>query len=273
MRDFKAFSFSNVKALSNGRIIVGFAAIHGNVDSWDDRSWPGAFAKTLAENRSRVKHLWNHDSETPPIASITEIKEVGAEEIPAEILAKFPAGTITGGLMVTREYYDNDLGNWVLEGIQKGDITEMSYAFGVVKCDFTDEEIPTGGTRRIRELREMKLYDTSDVLWGMNSATLASAKSGAKLQPLGYLYQQIELHLKEKKAGRRNSTSDQALIDQMHKNLVELGAVCDPQADPEDPAKSNEPEEKEAEAAAGSTSLNSNWILLQKAKSINSGVK
>lgn len=268
MKDFKHLQFSNVKALSSGRSIVGFAAIHGNVDSWDDRSHPGCFAKTLAENRVRVKHLWNHDSENPPIASITEIKEVGAGEIPAEILAKFPDGTITGGLMVTREYYDNELGNWVLEAIQKGDVTEMSYAFDVVKCEYTDEELPTGGSRRVRELLELRLYDVSDVLWGMNSATVAMAKNGLKLQPLGNLYQQIEMHLKEFKAGRRNSSSDQALIDQMHKSLVELGAVCDPAADQEDSAKSrNEPEETQAEAAQTSTSLkNSDWLMLQKAK-------
>lgn len=265
MRDFKAFQFSCVKAESSGRKIVGYAAIHGNVDSWDDRSHPGCFAKTLAENQSRVKHLWNHDASKPPIATITDIREVGAEELPAEIKAKFPDGTITGGLRVEREYYSNELASWVFEAIQKGDINEMSYAFDVVKCDFTDEEIPTGGTRRVRELRELKLYDTSDVPWGMNSATLASAKGLAlELMPLGNLYQQFLMHLKEFKAGRRNSDSDLALINQMHKIAVDLGAECQPETD--DEKNSSEPEKKEAEAAPTGTSLGSEWLDLQKAK-------
>lgn len=264
MRDFKAFQFSNVKAESSGRVIVGYAAIHGNVDSWDDRSHPGAFAKTLAENPGRVKHLWNHDSSKPPIATIKEISEVGANDVPAEIKAKFPEGTITGALRVAREYYSNELASWVFEAIQKGDINEMSYAFDVVKADYTDEELPTGGTRRVRELRELKLFDTSDVPWGMNSATLASAKGMLDILPLGTLYQQFLMHLEEFKAGRRNSDSDLALLNQMHKIAVDLGAECAPKET--DEKQGNEPEKKEAEAAEQGTSLDSDWLRLRQRK-------
>jgi phage head maturation protease len=268
-KEFKRIVFSNLKAEASGRVRAGFAAIHGNVDAWDDRSHFGCFAKTLSENNKRVKHLWNHDSRTPPIATIVEIKEVGPGEIPDEIKSQFPDGTITGGLKVWREYYDNELANWVLEAVDKGDVNEMSYAFDVVKADYTDEELPTGGTRRVRELRELKLFDTSDVNWGMNPATLANVKGYAlEIMPLGTLFQQMNLHLEELKAGRRNSESDMALINQMHKIAVDLGAACDVSPD-EETAKSNsnEPEKKEAEAAEESTSLiSSEWFEQAKRK-------
>lgn len=266
MREFKSLAVSNVKAESVGRVRVGYAAIHGNVDSYDDRSHLGSFSKTLAENLKRVKHLWNHNSMNPPIASVIEVKEVGAEEMPAEILAQFPPGTITGGLKVSREYYDNDLASWVLEGIDKGDISEMSYAYDVVKSNFTDEELPNGGTRRIRELLEIRLYETSDVLWGANSATVAAGAKSNALLPLGTIYENFLGHLQSLKAGRRNSETDLVLIKQMHKIAVDLGAECVTEETDEDtPKSSNEPEKKEAEAA-DSTSLNSDWLMLQKAK-------
>jgi len=268
-RSFKAFQFSNIKAKAAGRKRTGFAAIHGNVDSWDDRSHPGAFAKTIAEAAKRVKHLWNHDGNLPPIATIVDLKEVGADEIPDEIKSQYPAGVITGGLKVVREYYENELANWVLAAIDKGDVDEMSYAFDVVKCDYTDEKLPTGGSRRVRELRELKLFDTSDVNWGMNPATVGNVKGFKfELQPLGALYQQFLMHQEQIKAGRRNSESDLALLNQMHKIAVDLGAECQPKMADEDEEKtSNEPAKKEAEAAQNSTSLvNSEWFAQAKRK-------
>lgn len=257
-REFKHLTFSSLKSEASGRVRTGIAAVHGNVDSWDDRSHPGAFAKSIAEASRRVKHLWNHNSGHPPIASIVELSEIGPGEMPAEILAQYPAGTITGGLKVVREYYDNDLASWVLEGIDRGDITEMSYAFDVVKCDWTDEDLPTGGTRRVRELRELKLYDTSDVNWGMNPATVASFKNrfAAELQPLGVLLNQFHLHLEEIKAGRRNSDSDLALIQQVHDISIGLGGTC--------PAPAEETDSEKAEAAANGTSLERGRFELQR---------
>lgn len=265
-REFKQLQFTNIKAESEGRIRVGIAAVHGNIDSWNDRSHFGSFAKTIAEGMKRVRHLWMHNSSQPPIASIVKLEEVGRDGLPPEVLAKAPDAT--GGLKVWREYYPkeiNPISEVVLYGIDKGDINEMSYAYDVVKADYTEEEI--GGQKvQIRELREIRLYDTSDVNYGMNGATVAAGAKGFNLEilPLGNLYQQILMHLEESKAGRRNSESDQALIQQMHENLVTLGAECAP---PEDTGKQgNEPEKKEAEAVENDTSLNAEWFAQAKRK-------
>lgn len=264
--DFKSLAISNIKAKSSGRIRVGIAALHGVVDSWGDRSHPGAFAKTLTEKKHRIRFLWNHDSRTPPIATIVDVKEIGAAELPGDLRDKYP--TATGGLEVTREYYTNDLASWVLEAVDKGDVNEMSYAYDVVKSDPTDEEIESSGSRRVRELRELKLYDLSDVNWGMNEATLASVK-GFNLEalPLGTLYQSLLIHTEEFKQGRRNSASDETLINQIHALTLDLGAKC--QTGDESEKSAEESETKQAEAGMNdSTSLNSDWLYLrnQKAK-------
>src|SRR5690349_16790787 len=114
-RKFKNLPFFPVKAAAQGRVRKGICAVFGNVDAWGDRIIPGAFRKTISEGRQRTKHLWNHDFSTPPTAKIVELKEVGREELPEAVLEYAPEAT--GGLMVAREYYKNDLSNWILEAI------------------------------------------------------------------------------------------------------------------------------------------------------------
>lgn len=152
----------------NGRTVTGIFAVNGNVDSGGDTSVNGAFAKRLADgSRKRARHLWNHNSMNPPIASIRELREVGRDELPEKVLQYAPDAT--GGVLVTREYYEGvELANWVLAGIKAGDITEMSYAYDVHDWDYEDR----GGTK-VRVLKDIEIFDTSDVNWGMNPATAA----------------------------------------------------------------------------------------------------
>jgi len=81
---------------------------------------------------------------------------------------------VTGGLLVAREYLETERGNEVLAGIRAGAINEMSFAYDMVKCDFEEVEDDAKGLVMVRNLRECKLYDTSDVVFGMNPATVAS---------------------------------------------------------------------------------------------------
>lgn len=149
-----------------GRTVTGIFAVHGNVDSGGDMSVNGSFAKRLADgSRKRVRFLWQHDSWQPPIASIRSIREVAREELPAKVLEYAPDAT--GGVEVTREYYENvPLAEWVLAGIMAGDIEEMSYAYDVREYDVAKRD-----GRDVRVLKDIELYDVSDVNWGMNPAT------------------------------------------------------------------------------------------------------
>jgi len=152
----------------NGRTVTGIFAVNGNVDSGGDVSVNGAFAKRLADgSRKRARHLWNHNSMNPPTASIRELREVGRDELPEKVLAYAPDAT--GGVLVTREYYEGvELANWVLAGIKAGDITEMSYAYDLHDWDYEDR-----GGMKVRVLKDIEIFDTSDVNWGMNPATAA----------------------------------------------------------------------------------------------------
>lgn len=265
-REYKSLPFTHLKAESSGRIRAGIAAVFGNLDAINDRVMPGAFAKTIAEGAKRCKFLWNHSYQHPPVASIVELRELSRNELPTEVLEKSPEAT--GGLLVKREYYKGvDLADWILSAIDAGDINEMSFAYDTIQSRIITE--PTGDgdkTREVRELVELKLYDTSDVLWGCNFATVADGAKNLDPMPLGVIASQFALVSEQIKAGRRNADSDQKLIDLIHSTAVGLGANCSPEdtdgksgnpaetkTDNADAKDGQEPES--AEAAIDSTSL------------------
>lgn len=262
-RDYKSVPFTNLKAEASGRIRAGIAAVFGNVDAIGDRVMPGAFAKTLSEGAKRCKHLWNHSYQHPPIASIVELRELSRSELPAEVLEKSPEAT--GGLLVKREYYDVDLANWILQAIDAGDINEMSFAYDTIQSSTRTEPLPGDPekTREIRELLELKLYDTSDVLWGCNFATVADGAKNLDTLPIGVIASQLSMIHSQVKAGRRNAANDQKLIELIHSTAVDLGATCATEDDGKtgnpaeiktDPQPTEEPESAEA-AKDNGTSL------------------
>jgi hypothetical protein len=164
----------------DGRVVTGLAAIMGNVDAGNDRIQKGAFKKTIQENGKRVRHLWMHDMWQPPTAVIKELVEVGRDDLPEDLKAAHPEAT--GGLQVTREYLDTERGNEILAGIKAGGIAEMSIGYDPVKFAF--EEMKTEGQSvMVRNLKEVRLWDTSDVTYGMNELTVAAKRSLAPLLP------------------------------------------------------------------------------------------
>lgn len=268
-RQFKSNRTFETKASADGRTRTGIVAVFGNVDDGGDRLHPGAFKKTISEGRSRVRHLWNHDFTQPPIASIKDLRELSRDELPAAVLEYAP--TATGGLEVTREYYaDNPLSEWILKALNAGDITEMSFGFDVKQYSWTKEGDGVDA-KMIRELKEVQLFDTSDVLWGMNNSTLALSKS-AHILPIGALALQLQLLVDERKAGRRNNNSDSQIINLIHRAAVDLGCTeCKGLAEEgEDNAVKSteaiEPASATAEAVKADTSLSDNRLKLQRLK-------
>lgn len=148
------------------RTVTGIFAVHGHIDDGNDRSWPGSFSNTSINGRNRARFLWMHDSTQPPIAVIKSFRELSRAELPDSVLGYAPEAS--GGVEVVRSYLDTPRGNEVLTGIKEGAIEEMSYAYDVTRSDF--EEVDG---LQVRNIREVKLYDVSDVTWGLNPATVA----------------------------------------------------------------------------------------------------
>ena len=166
------------------RTVKGFASVFGNVDDGGDIVHPGAFAKTLNEGMARLRFLWQHDTEAPPTAAIKSAREVKRDELPTEVKTKYPQAT--GGLLVEREYLNTPRAEEILAGYKAGIAFEMSFGYETIKSDFSTIDLG-GDKQRARNLRELKGYEFSDVLWGMNPATVGLAKAKAKQQGKGMM--------------------------------------------------------------------------------------
>lgn len=210
----------------SGRTVTGIFAVHGNVDAGGDRSHPGAFKKTIKERREQLLFLWNHDSWSPATAVIDDIREVGVDELPEKVLKLAPDAT--GGVEVTRTYLTNPRAEEIFEGISKGAIREMSYAFDLVKWDVEEiePEDEKYAPRTIRNIREVRLYEVSDVIYGMNPATAAAKDgNGTFTMPLDFLADRVIEGLNNLKAGARNASADLQRINTIGTLAVELGAT------------------------------------------------
>lgn len=221
-RELKS-SPSAIKAI-DGSTVTGICSVMGNLDDYSDRIWPGAFQKTIKERGSRLLHLWQHDFSNPPIAVIKSIREVARAELPPIVLERAPEAM--GGVEVVREYLNTPRAQEVLENLRAGAPLEMSFAYDAVKYDFEEKPDAKYEWDRIRNLREVRLYETSDVLWGANDATVAS--KSLRL-PIDFLLKQLAEQIAEfkeaYKAGQRNSADDLAKINSIAQLTIELGAT------------------------------------------------
>lgn len=224
------------------KTVTGVFAVHGNIDSYADISHPGSFTKTIAERGMRVKHLWNHDYYgSVPTAAVKSLREITRDELPQEVLSMAPDAT--GGVEVVREYLDTPKGNEVLTAVKAGAVDEMSYGFDPIQMDFGEVN-----GQKVRNLREVRLWETSDVIFGANPATAAS-----KLYlPLDLLAKQMEAHLTAIKAGMMPMTPELQAILEAIDGLLDTAL--------------GEPEETEPKSA-------SLRHLLRQARNLKSGAR
>lgn len=175
--EYKSFFSKVVSMDGDERTVTGITAVMGVIDYGDDRIFKGAFNKTIHERAGQIKHLWQHDAANPPTAAIVELHEIGRTDLPADMKEKFPDAK--GGLVIKRRYLDTPRGNEILAGLKSKPpaITEMSFGYDPVKFDYEEIDDENMSKRLVRNLREVRLWDTSDVNWGMNPATIASVKS------------------------------------------------------------------------------------------------
>lgn len=215
MREIKSLPEHYVKAIDD-RTVTGIFSVYGNEDLVGDIVWPGAFTKTLQEAGKSALFLWQHDSFSPPIAVINGFKDLTRDELPPSVLQKAP--TALGGMEVTRTYLDTPRANEVLANIKAGVPLQASFAYDALKYDFTEVN-----NMQLRNLRELKLWEVSDVNWGANDATLAA--DGKLLWPVDALLKQLQAHIANFKTGARHSAEDMKMLNAIHDAAYQLGAT------------------------------------------------
>ena len=122
-------------------IVKGYGSVFGNKDSDNDIIEKGAYRRTIKNNGSRVKYLYQHDITKP----IGKMKELYEDE---------------KGLVFVAEVPKTTFGNEVLELMKYGVIDENSVGIMPVKKDFDEDGI--------RVIKEAKLYEISAVTIAAN---------------------------------------------------------------------------------------------------------
>ena len=153
-------------------IVETVFAVFGNIDGGDDIIHPGSFTKTFVERGRKVKVLDHHNASSimnviaePPLA----LRELRRDELPQELLQQYPEAT-GGAYAKVRMLMDTPEGNGSFIRLRAKAVDEWSFGYDALDVDYTkmmrgDKEIT------VRNLRTIKLYELSPVIWGMNSAT------------------------------------------------------------------------------------------------------
>ena len=145
-------------------LVKGYGSFFDNKDSDQDIIRKGAYQKTIQENGSRVKYLYQHDM-MQPIGKMTELYEDDK------------------GLVFVAEVPKTSLGKDVIELMKAGVITENSVGIMPIVKDIKGD---------YREIREVKLYEISAVTMAANDqAKILDVKGMANLDQVYKRYDNI----------------------------------------------------------------------------------
>ncbi|MCB0196374.1 MAG: HK97 family phage prohead protease [Anaerolineae bacterium] len=176
-----------VKAINNEQgIVEHIFAVMGNVDEGLDVILNGAFKKTIQERGKKVRVLDQHntDSINRAIGKPLEIQEIGKADLPKELLAEYPDAT--GGVWAKTQFLlDTPEGKGAFIRLRDGAIDEWSFGYDAVDTDTGTREL-NGKTFKVRFIKQLKLYEYSPVLWGMNPATTTLGAKEKKEDAPGY---------------------------------------------------------------------------------------
>lgn len=148
-----------------GNYLSGYAATYNTLS--EDLGWcrerimPGAFDRAVKEKQD-VRHLINHD--------------------PNQVLGRTLSGTTEIKSDATGLYFrtllpDTTFARDLLVSIDRGDITECSFAFVAARTSWVEDELTDDRSMEyIRQLEDVDLYDISIVTYPAYPGTSAEVK-------------------------------------------------------------------------------------------------
>lgn len=161
------------------RVVKGYFSIFNVEDSDHDIILPGAYKKTISENK-RIVHLYQHDV-TKPLSSVRSGKLKLEED--------------SMGLKFESEISDTSWGRDVLKLYEDGVIEEHSVGIIPVK-----KEMRNG----IRNIFEVRMFEGSTVTFGANEYALGGLKAEKILKAFRHgtfeneeIFDLLEIYLKQ----------------------------------------------------------------------------
>ena len=234
-----AFAVQEANAAEN--TFKGMASVFNvMIDTWTPtRIRPGAFTKTLQENRARVKILYQHDSYNP----------IG---LPLQMEEN------SDGLFVAGKISQTTVGKDCMVLMVDKVIDEMSIGFDPIKHEMVEEKMGDLVVA-VRHITELRLWEFSPVTWGANSfAKITSVNSlqrlmdslgleeaqstfvGAILEkmrkfpqaPPAQLIQLAVAHFAEQHTGKVLADVDKTFVESCRETLHQLTVHAEPPVQP-----------------------------------------
>lgn len=159
---------TQIRATDDGRTLVGYAAVFDNwteINSWEgrfrERLMHGAFKRTLNNNRSSVKVLFNHGMD-PTIGD----KPLGKPRTMKED---------DRGLYVEVPLDDTSYNRDIIASLDSGALDGMSFRMSVIReeWDRLESDLPE------RTIQEVRLYEFGPVTFPAYEATEAGVRAHA----------------------------------------------------------------------------------------------
>lgn len=192
---------------SKNRIVTGYLSEFGSKDYDQDIIEKGAFTKSIAERKNDIFFLNQHDWKQP--------------HGKFNVLSEDSKGLYFESMALPNTSYSNDL----IELYSLGIVKEHSIGFQTVKSDWAKDGV-------VRNIKEVKLYEGSNVTLGANPNT---PFTGFKSRSIGEINDQVSLIVK---AMRNGSFTDETFIQlefalkQLQLESYELGkkSLAEPEA-------------------------------------------
>jgi len=171
-QEYKSFPVMETKIIDADQgIVEHIVAVMGNIDRGDDVIHPGAFSKSIMERGLKVKVLDQHDTRSVEsvIGKPLELREVGRLELPPSLTDQYPDAT--GALVAKTQFLlDTNRGREAFSRIKAGAVDEYSIGYDPITSDYSTVD-KDGKKKTIRNLREVRIWEYSPVVFGMNPAT------------------------------------------------------------------------------------------------------
>ncbi|MFA5053527.1 MAG: HK97 family phage prohead protease [Parcubacteria group bacterium] len=259
--EHKTFSAWDTKIDNEQGVVDAIFAVMGNIDQGGDIIHNGSMSKTFSERGGKVRLLDQHktDSISRVLGKPLELRELARNELPSSLLQEFPDAT--GGAWGRFQFFmDTPEGKGAFIRLKEGGIDQWSIGYDAVQHDFSKVRDGKGQEKLVRNLRQVKLYEVSPVLWGMNAATeTLSAKADdaiADPEPQAEQAAPGEGGEPETKAGRIIAKRNAVRLKTIRKLLQELVddgglELDDDDEETEAPAKAQAAEDKPTKQEAG----------------------
>jgi HK97 family phage prohead protease len=167
-KEYKTISFTGFKMEEDKGIVEHLVSIFGVEDLGGDVVHPGAFTKTIQERGERIRVLDSHQrgSILNVLGKTLSLKEIPRDKLPTEVLSEYPKAT--GGLWARTQFLlDTPEGKGAFSRIKAGAVDEFSFGYDTLDEDFSDNK----EGHEVRNLRTLRLWEYSPVIFGMNPAT------------------------------------------------------------------------------------------------------